>query len=102
MIYSQPAPGDSLDQGDLIDECPLFAAAKFVVNDPDSTQVKITHQRVLIVTQTCDLANEKTTVVTVAAVFCAAQMVQDGTLKAADIKGPLRSGRVWGLYFLPA
>jgi hypothetical protein len=28
--------------------------------------------------------------------------VDAGLVKPADIKGPLRSGRIWGLYFLPA
>ena len=28
--------------------------------------------------------------------------VDAGILKPADIKGSLRSGRIWGLYFLPA
>ena len=64
--------------------------------------MKITYQRVLAVTQTCDLANDKTTVATVATVFDARRLVEDGTLKSADVKGPLRAGRIWGMYFLPA
>lgn len=59
-------------------------------------------RRVVVLTQTCDLANDKTSVVTVAEVQNAQSFVDAGILKPADIKGPLRSGRIWGLYFLPA
>jgi hypothetical protein len=38
----------------------------------------------------------------VAVVFDAAFLVEQGVLKPADIKGSLRSGRIWGWYFLPA
>ena len=102
MIYSTPSPGEPLDQGDLIDACPILTVAHFEVNDPRALQVKVTYQRVLVVTQTCDLANDKTTLANAAAVLDAQQMVEDGTLKPSDIKGPLRGGRIWGLYFLPA
>jgi hypothetical protein len=42
------------------------------------------------------------TLVNVAEVFDAQQLVDQKLLKPADIKGTLRSGRIWGLYFLPA
>jgi hypothetical protein len=40
--------------------------------------------------------------VVAASVFDAEQLVEQQILKAADVKGPVRAGRVWGLYFLPA
>ena len=27
--------------------------------------------------------------------------LDERTLKASDVKGPLRAGRIWGMYFLP-
>jgi hypothetical protein len=57
---------------------------------------------VIVLTQTCDLANQKTVHANVAEVFDAQQLVEQQILKPADVKGPLRAGRVWGLYFLPA
>ena len=39
---------------------------------------------------------------TVAEVQDAQYFVDAGILKPSDIKGALRSGRIWGLYFLPA
>jgi hypothetical protein len=102
VIYDCPAPDAPLDQGDLIDACPILAVASYLIQAPDALEVKNTHQRVLVMTQTCDFANTKTTVGTVAAVFEAQQLIDDGRLKPADVKGPLRSGRIWGVYFLPA
>jgi hypothetical protein len=58
--------------------------------------------RVIVLTQTCDLANKKADDVNVASVFDARQLVDRGILKATDVRGPIRAGRVWGLYFLPA
>jgi hypothetical protein len=37
-----------------------------------------------------------------ASVFVAQQLIDQQILKAVDVKGPIRAGRVWGLYFLPA
>src|SRR5260370_27987231 len=102
MIYDSPTAGNPLDQGDLIDACPLLAVAQFVLNDPSALQAKIMYQRVLVVTQTCDFANSKVTIGTVATVFDAQELIDDGSMKPADIKWPLRAARVWGLYFLPA
>jgi hypothetical protein len=102
MIYVLPAPGDALDQGDLIDGCPVFSVLVFDPANPAASSVKGVPQRIVVLTQTCDLANEKTAIVTVAEVYEAQLLVNEGLLKPADIKGPLRSGRIWGLYFLPA
>lgn len=54
-----------------------------------------------MLTQTCDLANQKGVTATVAAARDAQELITQGLLKAADIRGPLRAGRVYGYYFLP-
>jgi hypothetical protein len=102
VIYDRPAPDDPLDQGDLTDAYPILSVASYPVDAPDALEVKTAHQRVLIVTQTCDFANAKTTAGTVATVYDARHLIDDGTFKPADIKGPLRSGRIWGVYVLSA
>jgi hypothetical protein len=56
---------------------------------------------VLVLTQTCDFANRKVTSVVVAAVRDAQSIIDKQILKAADIRGPVRAGRVFGWYFLP-
>jgi hypothetical protein len=100
MIFVTPLPDEPLDQGDLIDQCPL----PFIkdIHEGGEPAVDLALRRVIVLTQTCDLANQKTVVVTVAEVFEAQEFVDGGFLKPADIKGPLRAGRIWGLYFLPA
>lgn len=107
MIYDSPLPDDPIDQGDLIDGCPVFHVADFDVDEfgetaLDALEIQGASCRVLVLTQTCDLANQKTTTATVAVVRDAANLVEQGILKANDVKGPIRAGRVYGWYFLPA
>jgi len=102
MIYSAPAADDSVDQGDIIDDCPVLTVNSYEVAKPGEVAVRTTPQRVIVMTQTCDLANARTSAATVAEVFAAQFLVDQKLFKPADIKGPLRAGRVWGWYFLPA
>jgi len=51
-------------------------------------------------TQTCDLATKNVDRAIVAVLHDAQSLVDQRMLKAADIKGPIRAGRVWGWYFL--
>jgi len=102
MIYAVPPSEDAIDQGDLIDGCPLPHIAAIDASAPVPWVTGVDFRRVIVLTQTCDLANDKTSVVIVAEVFEAQQLVDEKLLKPADVKGPLRSGRIWGMYFLPA
>jgi hypothetical protein len=102
MIYSAPSSADAVDQGDLIDECPVLAIHAFDVARPGEVAVKATPQRVVVLTQTCDLANEKTLAANVLETFDAQFLIDQQIFKPADVKGPLRAGRIWGWYFLPA
>ena len=102
MIYELPNSEDPLDQGDLIEDCPVLNLRSHPVGSSSQWDVDYGFRRVVILTQTCDLANKKTTVVNVSEVLATQFFIEQGLLKASDIKGPLRSGRIWGLYFLPA
>jgi hypothetical protein len=102
MIYASATLEGPLDQGDLIDGCPVLELKSYTLGQSPPYEVGVSFYRVVALTQTCDLANDKTSVVTVAEVQSAQVFVDAGILKPADIKGPLRSGRIWGLYFLPA
>src|SRR5256885_655986 len=102
MIYQPPAPDEPLEQGDLIDGCPIVSIEEFQAGQLNTAKVNLDLNRVLVLTQTCDLANQKVHDAVVASVFDAQQLVDRQILKPADIRGPLRGGRVWGLYFLPA
>jgi hypothetical protein len=80
----------------MFDRCPLPHIAQIQLDAPDPCTVDVYFRRVIVLTQTCDLANEKTTTVTVAEVFDAQELVDRKLLKTSEIKGPLRAGRIWG------
>jgi len=101
MIYRQPFPEEAIDQGDIIDGCPLLEVTGFDPVNVDPLEVGYSGDRVVVLTQTCDLANKKTTAVVVAPILPAQNLVDEQTLKASDVRGPIRSGRVYGLYYLP-
>ena len=106
MIYDLPARHDPVDQGDIIDGCPVLWISQFSIADlllelAPSLEIKGAFSRVVVLTQTCDLANQETTVATVALVRDAEQLVRQGLLKASDVRGSIRAGRVFGWYFLP-
>jgi hypothetical protein len=102
MIYSHPPIDESLDQGDLIDECPVSSITYNELGRLDRCKFAFDLHRVLVLTQTCDLAMSKTKSIVVASVFDAQAMVNAGVVKAVDVKGPIRAGRSFGVYFLPA
>src|SRR5712692_5140808 len=101
MIYRLPQPDDPIDQGDILDGCPVLWIAGFEVDNLDTLETLRSIERVVVLTQTCDLANRKLTAATVAVIRDAQSLVDQQLLKAADIKGPIRGGRVFGWYFLP-
>lgn len=101
MIYHLPPPNDPIDQGDIVDRCPTLYDAGYEPEVAGSMKVDYALQRIIVLTQTCDLANLKTRQVVTAVVLDAQALVDDGSLKPADVKGPIRSGRVYGWYFLP-
>jgi hypothetical protein len=101
MIYRLPAPEEPLDQGDIIQGCPLVIVESYDPAHPDRIPVTGSPTRIIVLTQACDLANQKARSVVVAAVLDAEGLVAQGLLKATDVKGPIRAGRVFGWYFLP-
>jgi hypothetical protein len=101
MIFQQPPPDAPVDQGDIINGCPLLAVANYEAQTPQTVQVKHAVGRVVVLTQTCDLANQKVSQVVVAVVLDANEVVASGQLKGAEVRGPIRAGRVFGWYFLP-
>ena len=101
MIYERPPEAAPVDQGDIVCECPLVWIETYDPTMPEVVPVDVSHERVVVLTQTCDLAQRKVTRVVVAQAIAADEIVVSGQLKAADIRGPVRSGRVFGWYFLP-
>jgi hypothetical protein len=102
MIYLRDSVDSPIDQCDLIDNCPLIFLIDYDLDVPGEAQVECVPTRVLVLTQTCDLVQGKTSAVTVAVVHEAQLIVDKGLLKPADVRGPVRAARVYGWYFLPA
>ena len=90
MIYRQPPPEAPVDQGDVIDGCPLLATLDFDLASPEAIMVDHTIARVVVLTQACDLANRKVSHIVVAVVLDADSLVSSGKVKAGDVRGPMR------------
>ena len=99
-MYEQPLETD-LSQGDILDDCPILVWKPEPPLDFDvPPEIRII--RVVVLTQACDLAQDKTTRVVVAPVHDAAELVARNILKAVAIRDQVRRGQVFGWYFLPA
>lgn len=101
MIYVQPGRDEAVDQADIIDGCPILTLESFDVDGSHPAQVDVVSGRVLVLTQTCDLANSKISTATVTVVHDARFLVESVVVKPVDVRGPIRAGRVFGWYFLP-
>src|SRR5947209_7122925 len=102
MIFAAPGADEPLTQGDILDACPVFG---FDAADPPADLNAAParwQERVIVLTQACDLAQTKTTKVLVALVHPAQTLVDQGVLKAATVRDQVRRGQVYGWYFLPA
>ena len=102
MIYLGQSTDSPIDQGDIVDQCPLTFLTEYDLDLPGKGEIECVPSRVLVLTKTCDLAHRKLTTVTAATVYEAQFIVDQGLLKPADVRGPVRAARVYGWYFLPA
>ena len=95
MILQVIGPSIELSQGDLFDDVPIFVRI-------DETSADTKRSRAIVLTQTCDLAQSKSTNILVACIYTAQSMVDDNVLKANTIRDHVRLGKMFGLYFIPA
>jgi hypothetical protein len=102
VIYLTPAPDDPVDQADIVSGCPILSVTEFDLDGLKPPQIHWSPCWILVLTQACDLANRKASSVTVAVVHDAQALVEQNLIKPADVRGPIRAGRVFGWYFLPA
>jgi hypothetical protein len=91
-----------LSQGDILDGCPLVFWADQMREVAEGDKPQSVQARVIILTQACDLANDKTARAIVGVVHNAAHLVQTGRVKEKFIRDNVRKGQVYGWYFLPA
>ncbi len=97
-MYENVTTEAPLRQGDIVEDCPLLIWKKEQTNWVATNQ----KARVILLTQSCDLDNAKTSRVQVALVHETDQLVQEGVVKAQTIRDQVRRHRVYGWYFLPA
>ncbi len=105
MIYLTPEPDAPVDQGDIVDDCPILQISHYDLQLPGAPKVACSINRVVVLTQTCDLANQKTDHVAVAIAHSAEHLIAQNVVNVvnvADVRGPIRAGRMFGWYFLPA
>lgn len=103
MIYEIPAISAPLTQGDIISQCPLVYWVMEESGEGSwARRSAVSHERIVVLTQACDLANVKTSNVQVAIVHEAERLVDAGLLKGRTIRDQVRRHRVYGWYFLPA
>src|SRR5438477_4232107 len=100
-MYETAAPDDILSQGDLIDDCPLITIRTWPPEPGTEVPSESWTIRVVVLTQACDLAQDKTSRVVVAPVHEAAELVARNILKSGTIRDQVRRGQVFGWYFLP-
>lgn len=100
-MYSDVRDDEPVSQGDIFDECPIFgfdADDEHADMDGDARRWRV---QVVVLTQACDLAAEKTTRVVVAVMHDAQKLVESGVLKASLVRDQIRRHQVYGWYFLP-
>jgi hypothetical protein len=102
MMYLMPDLDDPLSQGDIIEDCPVFGL-EVSQSEPDlQAEPARWTERVIVLTQACDLAHAKATKVLVALLHPAQLLADRGVLKPPAIRDQVRRGLVYGWYFLPA
>lgn len=100
-MYEVPAAEAVLTQGDIIDSCPIVSWNESKTGEAHRWEPVQSQERVLILTQSCDLANLKSSRVQVAIVHDVHRIVELGIVKAPVIRDQVRTHRVFGWYFLP-
>ena len=101
-MYERPEETAPLSQGDIFDDCPIVFWEVSVTQDGIVRKACELHVRVVVLTQSCDLENVKTTRVQVALVHGSNELVDAGLLAAKTIRDNVRLHRVYGWYFLEA
>ena len=100
MMYQRPLSEEPVSQGDILDDCPLLLWE--IRTSGDEPVPATIRARVVVLTQACDLAQEKATRVLVAVVHGAPHLVERGVVTAKLLRDHIRTHRVYGWYFLPS
>jgi hypothetical protein len=86
MMYASSAADEPISPGDILDACPIFGLEVPASGvDLDAAPARW-RERVIVVTQACDLAQTKTTKVLVALLSSAQFLVEKGVLKGPTVR----------------
>jgi len=99
-MFAKPTQSEPLSQGDIIDSCPLIFWDCYRNDDEVILKPQEIDVRVIVLTQSCDLENKKSTRVQIALVHEAERLVEQGVVKAKTIRDSIRLHRMFGWYFL--
>ena len=99
-MFTQSGKSEPLLQGDIVDSCPLIFWECYQDGDEVIRKPLEIDVRVVVLTQSCDLDNRKSTRVQVAVVHETEFLIQHGVLKARTIRDHVRLHRMFGWYFL--
>jgi len=99
MIFETPAIKDPLSQGDILDACPIFGFETSGTDVDLNAAPARWQERVIVLTQACDLAQAKTTKVLVALLHPAQLLVERGILKSPNHPGSGAQGTGFRLVF---
>src|SRR5579864_1752595 len=102
MIFGVPDISEPISQADIFDACPIYGLDTSIEPIDLDASPALWRQRVIVLTQACDLAQTKTSKALVALIHPAQELVQQGILKAQTVRDQVRRGLVYGWYFLPA
>ena len=56
-MFQRPPLESPLDQGDILEACPVLVIAEYDEESNSPTTTRFDRRRVIVLTQTCDLAN---------------------------------------------
>ena len=96
--------GDGIAQGDLIRDCPIpIFPANYVSGDNRAFPVSVSIANLIVITQSCDLENDKVPFVSFCPYLTLAEIsaVDTKFLKAGEREN-IRRGRYEGFYMLPS
>lgn len=95
--------GFELRQGDVLENCAIAIVASEFSPDSSDDEVLVETRRLIVVTQSCDLANGKAPYVALCPIHRLEEMEQADEKFAAKGKWEdVRRGKIEGLYMLPS
>ena len=99
-MFFKPSSDTPLSQGDVFSNCPLIF---WECTNSDGQLVRKPKEldaQIVVLTQSCDLANKKSTRIQVAVVHETAFLVENNVLKAKTIRDNVRLFKMFGWYFI--